>query len=50
LKYDKLVFFTKDGCEDVDWIHLAQERIHWQAFVNMVMTFELLKAGIFLTT
>jgi transcription termination factor 2 len=25
------------GFEDVDWIHLAQDRDRWQALVNMVM-------------
>jgi hypothetical protein len=25
------------GCEDVDWIHLAEGRVQWQSFVNMVM-------------
>jgi hypothetical protein len=25
------------GCESVDWIHLAQNRIHWRAVVNTVM-------------
>jgi hypothetical protein len=23
--------------EDVDWIHLAQDRVHWQPIVNMVI-------------
>jgi hypothetical protein len=26
------------GWEGVDWIHLAQDRDQWQAFVNMVVT------------
>jgi len=25
------------GCEDVDWIHLPQDRDHWRAVVNTVM-------------
>jgi hypothetical protein len=25
------------GLEDVDWIHLAQDRIQWQAVVNTVI-------------
>jgi len=24
-------------CEDVDWIHVAQHRVQWQAVVNTVM-------------
>jgi hypothetical protein len=27
------------SCEDVNWIHLAQERDHWRALVNTVMNF-----------
>jgi len=25
------------GCEDVDWIHLSQDRVKWQAVVDTVM-------------
>jgi hypothetical protein len=25
------------GCEDVDWIHMARDRVRWRAVVNMVM-------------
>jgi hypothetical protein len=25
------------GLEDLDWIHLAQDRVQWQAFVNVIM-------------
>jgi hypothetical protein len=37
-------FFKSSSClyiivEDVDWIHLAQDRDHWQALVNMVINF-----------
>jgi hypothetical protein len=28
---------TKIWCEDVDWIHLAQERVQWRHLVNPVM-------------
>jgi len=24
-------------CESVDWIHLAQDRVHWRVVVNTVM-------------
>jgi hypothetical protein len=27
------------GCENVDWIHQAQDWDQWQAFVNAVMNF-----------
>jgi hypothetical protein len=27
----------KTGVEGVDWVHLAQDRDRWQAFVNTVM-------------
>ena len=27
----------KLGCEDVDWIELAQDRDRWREFVNAVM-------------
>jgi hypothetical protein len=26
--------------EDVDWIHLAQDKDQWQALVNMVMNLQ----------
>jgi hypothetical protein len=28
------------GWENVDWIHLAQNRDQWQALVNMIMHFQ----------
>jgi hypothetical protein len=28
---------TKTGCEDVDWIHVAQVTVQWQVLVNMAM-------------
>jgi hypothetical protein len=31
------------GCEDVDWIHLAQGKVQWQAIVNMITAFGLHK-------
>ena len=27
------------GCEDMDWIYVAQDRDRWQALVNVVMNF-----------
>jgi hypothetical protein len=27
----------KTGCKGVDWIHLAQDRVQWQALVSTVM-------------
>jgi hypothetical protein len=26
------------GCEGVDWIYLAEDRRHWQAVLNTVLT------------
>jgi hypothetical protein len=38
-------------CEDVGWIHLAQERGQWRAFVNTVMNLQVpYMAGDFLTS
>jgi len=34
------------GCEDVDWIHLAQDRDQWHALVNMVMNLWILYEGV----
>jgi hypothetical protein len=28
-----------DGCEDIDWIHLAEDRGQWLAVVNTVMNY-----------
>jgi hypothetical protein len=28
------------GIDGVNWIRLAQDRVQWQAFVNMVMSFQ----------
>jgi hypothetical protein len=30
----------KVGCEDIDWIDLAQNRDRWRALVNAVMNFQ----------
>jgi len=32
---------TEMGCEDVNWIYLAQDRIQWQALVNTVMKLQI---------
>jgi len=29
--------FREIGWENVEWMHLAQNRDHWRALVNMVM-------------
>jgi hypothetical protein len=28
------------GCEDVDWIQLAQDTVQWRDFVSTVMNFQ----------
>ena len=39
------------GCEDMDWIQLAQDRDRWHALVNVVMNLRVPKnTGNFLTT
>jgi hypothetical protein len=30
------------GSENVNWIHLAQDRIHWWGLVNMAMNLHIL--------
>jgi hypothetical protein len=38
------------GLENVDWINLAQDRVHWRGLVNTLVYFRVpLKAGNFLT-
>jgi hypothetical protein len=29
--------FRKIACEGINWMHLAQVRVQWWAFVNLVM-------------
>jgi hypothetical protein len=36
-KYTITRHLTEIGCEDVDWMHLAQDRAQWRALVNTVM-------------
>jgi hypothetical protein len=31
------------GHEDVNWVHLAQDRVHWQAFESLVMKLQIPK-------
>jgi hypothetical protein len=31
------------GCEHVDWIHLAQDTIQWQAVMNVAVSLRLCK-------
>jgi hypothetical protein len=39
------------GCEDVDWIGLAQDSLRWWALVNAVMNLQIPKnVGNFLTS
>jgi hypothetical protein len=39
------------GCEDVEWIHLAQGRFQWRAVVNTAMKLPVpQKAGSLLTS
>jgi hypothetical protein len=39
------------GCEEVDWMHLAQDRGHWWVLMNTVMSLWVpLKAGNFMTS
>jgi hypothetical protein len=33
------IFLKEIGCEDVDWIYIAQNRHHWWAFENTAMNF-----------
>jgi hypothetical protein len=37
LKNNIKIDFKETEYENVDWIQLAQERVQWQALVNMVM-------------
>lgn len=30
------IYLTETSCENGDWIHLAQDRAHWQMLVYMV--------------
>jgi hypothetical protein len=34
---DNIKMDLREGFGDVDWIHLAQDRYKWRAFVNTVM-------------
>jgi hypothetical protein len=33
-------------CEEVDWIQLAEDRVQWEAVLNMVINFWVPKKGI----
>jgi hypothetical protein len=38
-RWEDITMYLKDlWCEDVDWIHLAQDRVLWLALVNTVMS------------
>jgi len=45
--YDNIKINLKElGCENVNWIHMAQDRVQWLALVNIVMKFQVTyKAG-----
>jgi len=34
------MYLKEVGCEGVDWILLAQDRVQWQALLNMVVNFQ----------
>jgi hypothetical protein len=34
---DLVVYLREKEWEVVDWMHLAHDRVQWQALVNMVM-------------
>jgi hypothetical protein len=35
------MYLTEIGIDGVNWIRLAQDRVQWQAFVNMVMNLQI---------
>jgi hypothetical protein len=37
-----MIGLTDIGCEDVDWIDMAQNKAQWRALVNMVMNLQVL--------
>jgi hypothetical protein len=37
-----LTCILKIGCEDVDLIHVVQDKDKWRALVNMIMNFQFL--------
>jgi hypothetical protein len=36
------IYLREVGLEGVDWVHLAQDKYQWQAFVNIVMKLRVL--------
>jgi hypothetical protein len=34
------VDLKETGCKDVDWTQLAQDKVQWQALVNMIMNLQ----------
>jgi hypothetical protein len=34
--------FTETGKDDMDWIHLAQDRGKWQALLNTIINLQVL--------
>jgi hypothetical protein len=44
---DNIKMYLKETrCEDVDWIHLAQDRVQWQCSVNTVVNLEVPKKAV----
>jgi hypothetical protein len=36
------MYLNEIGCEDVNWIHLARDRVQWRTLVNTVMKLRVL--------
>jgi hypothetical protein len=36
------IAFTEISWEDMDWIHVVQNRDHWQALLSMIMNLKAL--------
>jgi hypothetical protein len=50
-EYNIKIDLKQIECEDVNWIHLAQDRVQWRALVNTAMNLRVSsRAGNFLTS